>query len=37
VLDAVRRWTWRSLKAISEKLNLVEMFPHDFQVQFLAV
>jgi TatD DNase family protein len=35
--DTVRRWTWRNLKAISEKLNLVEMFPHDFQVQFLAV
>lgn len=35
--DTVRRWTWRNLKAISEKLNLLEMFPHDFQVQFLAV
>jgi TatD DNase family protein len=35
--DTVRLRTWRNLKAISEKLNLVEMFPHDFQVQFLAV
>ena len=35
--DTVRRWTWRNLKAISEKLSLVKMFPHDFQVQFLAV
>jgi TatD DNase family protein len=35
--DALRLRTWRTLKAISEKLNLVEMFPQDFQVQFLAV
>lgn len=35
--DALRHQTWRNLKAISEKLNLVEMFPQDFQVQFLAV
>lgn len=35
--DALRHQTWRNLKAISEKLNLVEMFPREFQVQFLAV
>jgi TatD DNase family protein len=35
--DALRRRTWRNLKEISEKLNLVEMFPREFQVQFLAV
>lgn len=35
--EALRLQTWRNLKAISEKLNLVEMFPRDFQVQFLAV
>ena len=35
--DALRHRTWRNLKAISEKLNLVEMFPREFQVQFLAV
>jgi len=35
--DALRQRTWRNLKAISEKLNLVEMFPREFQVQFLAV
>lgn len=34
--DALRHRTWRNLKAISEKLNLVEMLPQDFQVQFLA-
>ena len=35
--DALRHQTWRNLKAIAERLNLVEMFPRDFQVQFLAV
>jgi len=35
--DALRRQTWRNLKTIAERLNLVEMFPRDFQVQFLAV
>ena len=35
--DALRRQTWQNLKAISEKLNLVEMFPQEFQIQFLAV
>jgi TatD DNase family protein len=35
--DALRRQTWRNLKTIAEKLNLVEMFPREFQVQFLAV
>lgn len=34
--DAIRRQTWRNLKAISEKLDIVEMFPREFQVQFLA-
>ncbi len=35
--DALRRQTWRNLKTIAEKLTLVEMFPREFQVQFLAV
>jgi TatD DNase family protein len=35
--EALRHQTWRNLKTIAEKLNLVEMFPHEFQVQFLAV
>ena len=35
--DALRHRTWRNFKAISEKLSLLEMFPQDFQVQFLAV
>jgi TatD DNase family protein len=35
--DALRRQTWRNIKTIAEKLNVVEMFPLDFQVQFLAV
>jgi TatD DNase family protein len=35
--DALRRQTWCNLKAIAEKLNLVEMLPQEFQVQFLAV
>lgn len=35
--DALRLHTWRNLKTIAEKLNLVEMFPREFQVQFLAV
>lgn len=34
---ALRRQTWRNLKAIAKKLDLVEMFPRDFQVEFLAV
>jgi TatD DNase family protein len=34
--NALRRQTWRNLKTIAERLNLVEMFPRDFQVQFLA-
>ena len=34
--DALRRQTWGNLKAIAEALNLVEMFPRDFQVQLLA-
>jgi TatD DNase family protein len=35
--DVLRRQTWRNLKTIAEKLSLVEMFPRDFQIQFLAV
>lgn len=35
--DVLRRQAWRNLKAISEELDLVEMFPQDFKVQFLAV
>jgi len=34
--DALRRKTWGNLKAIAETLNLVDMFPRDFQVQLLA-
>jgi TatD DNase family protein len=35
--DALRRQTWRNLKTIAEKLDLVAMFPWEFQVQFLSV
>jgi TatD DNase family protein len=35
--DVLRRQTWRNLKTIAERLNLVEMFPREFQVQFLAI
>jgi TatD DNase family protein len=35
--DALRRQTWRNLKTIAERLNLIERFPRDFQVLFLAV
>lgn len=35
--DILRHQTWRNLKTIAERLNLVEMFPRDFQVQFLAI
>jgi TatD DNase family protein len=35
--DALRRQSWRNLRTIAEKLNLVEMLPQEFQVQFLAV
>ena len=34
--DALRRRAWSNLKAIAETLNLVEMFPRDFQIQLLA-
>ncbi len=34
--DALRLQTWRNLKALAERLSLVEMFPRNFQVQFLA-
>jgi TatD DNase family protein len=35
--EVLRLKTWRNLKTIAERLNLAEMFPRDFQVQFLAV
>jgi TatD DNase family protein len=35
--DVLRHQTWRNLKKISQKLDLVELFPREFQVQFLAV
>jgi TatD DNase family protein len=35
--DVLRHQTWRNLKKISQKLDLVELFPQEFQVQFLAV
>jgi hypothetical protein len=34
--DALRRQTWSHLKAVAETLDLVEMFPRDFQVQLIA-
>ncbi len=34
---ALRLQAWRNLKLMAEKLSLIEMFPTDFQVQFLAV
>ena len=35
--EAVRVQTWRNLRTLTDELSLAEMFPHDFQVQFLAV
>lgn len=35
--DELRFQAWRNLKVIAERLSLVEMFPPEFQVQFLAV
>jgi TatD DNase family protein len=35
--EAVRRQSWRNFKTIAEELHLVEMFPQQFQVQFLAL
>jgi len=35
--DALRRQAWRNMKAIAERLAIVEMFPTEFQVQFLSV
>lgn len=35
--DVLRHQTWSNLKDMAERLSLVEMFPRDFQVQFLAV
>jgi TatD DNase family protein len=34
--DALRLQTWRNLRGIAEKLSLIEMFPAEFQVQFLS-
>lgn len=34
--DELRLQTWRNLRTMVERLSLVEMFPRDFQVQFLA-
>lgn len=34
--NALRRQTWRNLRGLADKLDLLEMFPRDFQVQFLA-
>lgn len=34
--DALRLQTWRNLRTMVERLSLVEMFPREFQVQFLA-
>jgi TatD DNase family protein len=34
--DALRRQTWCNLRRMAERLSLVEMFPREFQVQFLA-
>jgi TatD DNase family protein len=34
--QSLRLQTWRNLKSIAERLSLLEMFPRDFQVQFLA-
>jgi TatD DNase family protein len=33
---ALRRRTWRNLRELVERLELVEMFPREFQVQMLA-
>jgi hypothetical protein len=35
--ESLRLQTWRNLKSLTERLSLVEMFPRDFQIQFLAV
>jgi len=34
--DALRVQSWRNLRSMAESLSLVEMFPREFQVQFLA-
>lgn len=34
--EYLRSQTWRTLRAIAERLELEALFPHDFQVQFLA-
>lgn len=34
--DALRLQTWRNLRTLAEKLSVIEMFPRDFQVQFLS-
>jgi hypothetical protein len=33
----LRVQTWRHLKVLVDELFLAEMFPREFQVQFLAV
>lgn len=35
--DDLRRQTWRTLGRMAEELAIADMFPHDFQVQFLAL
>lgn len=35
--ESLRLLTWRTLKALADRLSLLELFPRDFQVQFLAV
>ena len=35
--EALRVQTWRNLRTLADELSLAEMFPHEFQVQFLAV
>jgi len=32
----LRQQTWRNMRRIADELNLVDMFPKQFQVQFLA-
>jgi hypothetical protein len=35
--DAFRHQTWRNLRAIRERLNVLEMLPQAFPISFLAV
>lgn len=34
--DALRAQTWRNLRSMADRPSLVEMFPREFQIQFLA-